>query len=54
LGGNVGYRGCIQQAITSSKASTTALEGSTEAAQFHAAVAVPKSSEKLSAWVAAD
>jgi hypothetical protein len=33
------------------KASTTALEGSTEAAQFHAAV--PKSSEKLSARVAA-
>ena len=37
----------IQQAITSGKASTTALEGSTEAAQFHAAA--PKSSEKLSA-----
>jgi hypothetical protein len=52
LGGNVGYRGCIQQAITSGKAATTALEGSTEAAQFHAAV--PKSSEKLSARVAAD
>jgi len=30
------------------------LEGSTEAAQFHAPAAVPKSSEKLSARVAAD
>ena len=39
-------------AITSGKASTTALEGSTEAAQFHAAV--PKSSERLSARVVAD
>jgi isocitrate lyase len=47
-----GYFDAIQQAITSGKASTTALEGSTEAAQFHAAV--PKSSEKLSARVAAD
>jgi hypothetical protein len=43
----------VQQAITSGKASTTALEGSTEAAQFHAAPP-PKSSEKLSARVAAD
>src|SRR5580704_14894126 len=47
-----GYFDAVQQAITSGKASTTALEGSTEAAQFHAAV--PKSSEKLSARVAAD
>jgi isocitrate lyase len=48
-----GYFDAVQQAITSGKASTTALEGSTEAAQFHAAP-VPKSSEKLSARVAAD
>jgi hypothetical protein len=47
-----GYFDAVQQAITSGKASTTAPEGSTEAAQFHAAV--PKSSEKLSARVAAD
>ena len=32
-----GYFDAVQQAITSGKASTTALEGSTEAAQFHAA-----------------
>ena len=49
-----GYFDAVQQAITSGKASTTALEGSTEAAQFHAAAAAPKSSEKLSARVAAD
>ena len=49
-----GYFDAIQQAITSGKASTTALEGLTEAAQFHAAAAVPKLSEKLSARVAAD
>jgi isocitrate lyase len=48
-----GYFDAVLQAITSGKASTTALEGSTEAAQFHAAPA-PKSSEKLSARVAAD
>jgi hypothetical protein len=30
-----GYFDAVQQAITSGKASTTALEGSTEAAQFH-------------------
>ena len=47
-----GYFDAVQQAITSGNASTTALEGSTEAAQFHAPV--PKSSEKLSARVAAD
>jgi hypothetical protein len=49
-----GYFDAVQQAITSGKASTTALEGSTEAAQFHAAAAVPQPSEKLSARVAAD
>ena len=49
-----GYFDAVQQAITSGKASTTALEGSTEAAQFHAAVAVPQPSQKLSARVAAD
>jgi isocitrate lyase len=36
-----GYFDAVQQAITSGKASTTALEGSTEAAQFHAPHAVP-------------
>jgi isocitrate lyase len=40
-----GYFDAVQQATTSGKASTTALEGSTEAAQFHAAVLKP--SEKL-------
>jgi isocitrate lyase len=30
-----GYFDAVQQAITSGKASTTALDGSTEAAQFH-------------------
>src|SRR5580700_5368357 len=48
-----GYFDAVQQAITSGKASTTALEGSTEAAQFHAAVPQP-SEKKLSARVAAD
>src|ERR1700735_3520226 len=42
-----GHFETIQQAITSGKASTTALEGSTEAAQFHAAVPQP-SEKKLS------
>jgi malate synthase len=49
-----GYLDATQQAITSGEVSTTALEWSTEAAQSHAAAAVPKSSEKLSARVAAD
>jgi len=46
----------VQQAITSGKASTTALEGSTEAAQFHPqAAAVPHASEeRKSRRVAAD
>src|ERR1700721_3618220 len=48
-----GYFDTIQQAITSGKASTTPPEGSTEAAQFHAAVPQP-SEKKLSARVAAD
>jgi isocitrate lyase len=49
-----GYFDAVQQAITSGKASTTALEGSTEAAQFHAAYAAPKVSEEHKARVAAD
>jgi len=46
----------VQQAITSGKASTTALEGSTEAAQFHPqAATVPQASEERKARrVAAD
>jgi len=45
----------VQQAITSGKASTTALEGSTEAAQFHPqAAAVPQPSEERESRVAAD
>ena len=47
-----GYFDAVQQAITRGKASTTALEGSTEAAQFH--TAAPQPSEKLSARVAAN
>src|SRR6202030_1489516 len=50
-----GYFDAVQQAITSGKASTTALEGSTEAAQFHPqAAAVPPASEVRKARVAAD
>ncbi len=51
-----GYFDAVQHAITSGKASTTALEGSTEAAQFHpqaAAVAQP-SEERKARRVAAD
>jgi len=46
----------VQQAITRGKASTTALEGSTEAAQFHPqAAAVPQASDERKARrVAAD
>ena len=51
-----GYFDAVQQAITSGKASTTALEGSTEAAQFHPqAAAVPQASDERKARrVAAD
>jgi isocitrate lyase len=48
-----GYFDAVQQAITSGKASTTALEGSTEAAQFHAPHAAP-TSEGRKSRVAAD
>src|ERR1700758_3136860 len=45
-----GYFDAVQQAITSGKASTTALEGSTEAAQFHPqAATVPQASEERKA-----
>jgi len=47
-----GYFDAVQQAITSGKASTTALEGSTEAAQFHAQHAAPV--QEKQARVAAD